>query len=106
MHYHLQIAVEATDNNVETGAEYSQLVNGKPRTLRGNSKKNANGYLNFLVITENELLAQIALEEAVLLEKLEGAKEKVDSGMTSLLEQQSKNARRKRRHGQRRHSHE
>jgi hypothetical protein len=99
MHYHLQLAVQATDNNVETGAEYPQEIdaldeNGlktkKVVTLRGNTKKNANGYLSFIVVSENELLSQIALEEEVLNEKLESAKEKVDAGMVSLLEQQSK----------------
>ncbi|MSQ93443.1 MAG: hypothetical protein EXR98_02680 [Gemmataceae bacterium] len=86
MHFHLQIAVQATDNNVETGAVYFE----KGKRLQGNTRKNPNGYVNFLVITENELLAQIALEEGALLEKLEAAKEKVDAGLTSLLEQQSK----------------
>lgn len=86
MHFHLQIAVQATDNNVETGAVYFE----QGKRLQGNTRKNPNGFLNFLVISENELLAQIALEEGALLEKLESAKEKVDAGITSLLEQQSK----------------
>jgi hypothetical protein len=98
LHYLLQIAVQAGDNNVETGQDYIHVyeteVNGVPTIrkvpLRGNTKKNANGYVNFLVVTENELLSQIALDEEVLLEKLEAAKDKVDAGMTSILEQQSK----------------
>jgi hypothetical protein len=99
MHYYLQVAVQATDNNVETGAEYAIEVDAKgpdgakiKKTLvqRGNTKRNANGYLSFIVVSENELLSQIALEEDTLNEKLEAAKEKVDAGMVSLLEQQSK----------------
>jgi hypothetical protein len=94
MHYLLQLAVQATDNNVETGAEYrypiSQVGGPERKILRGNTKKNANGYLSFIVVSENELLSQIALEEEMLFEKLEIAKEKVDLGITSLLEQQSK----------------
>jgi hypothetical protein len=99
MHYHLQIAVQATDNNVETGAEYDVEIDAtdadgrkikKTLTQKGNTKKNANGYLSFIVVSENELLAQIALEEEMLNEKLEAAREKVDGGMVSLLEQQSK----------------
>ncbi len=86
MHFQLQLAVQATDNNVETGAAYFE----QGKRLQGNTRKNPNGYVNFLVISENELLAQIALEEGVLLEKLEAAKEKIDAGMVSLLEQQSK----------------
>ncbi|MBI2804841.1 MAG: hypothetical protein HYX68_07665 [Planctomycetes bacterium] len=87
MHYHLQIAVQATDNNVETGPGYRGPTG---KTLRGTTKKNPNGFINFLVISENELLAQIALEEETLLEKLQSAKEKVDASIVSLLEQQSK----------------
>lgn len=108
MHYLLQIAVQATDNNVETGTEYDIYVHpddanfetgptylddkGKPhpaqvKTLRGNTKKNKNGYINFVVISENELLSQIALEEELIFEKLEMTKERIDAAMTSLLQQ-------------------
>ena len=86
-HYFLQVAVQATDNNVETGAIY---LGDKGKELRGNTKKNRNGYVNFLVISENELLAQISLEEELISEKLEGAKEKVDAGIVSLQEQLAK----------------
>jgi hypothetical protein len=43
-----------------------------------------------LVISENELLTQISLEEESLAEKLEGAKEKVDAGIISLKDQMGK----------------
>jgi hypothetical protein len=89
-HYYLQISVQATDNNVETGGEFSEKVGDVVKTLRGNTRKNKNGYVNFLVISENELLSQIALEEEQLFEKLEAAREKIDAGITSLIEQQSK----------------
>jgi hypothetical protein len=85
LHYQLQISVQATDNNVETGAIFDKITG-----MRGNTKKNPNGTINFLIVTENELLAQIALEEETLQDKVETAKEKVDASMVSLLEQQSK----------------
>jgi hypothetical protein len=85
-HYYLQISVQATDNNVETGA----VLDPAHPNWRGNTRKNKNGYVNFLVISENELLSQIALEEEQLFEKLEAAREKIDAGITSLVEQQSK----------------
>ena len=86
-------------NNIETGLDFPQEIDAlneqgakikKLVWLRGNTKKNGNGYLSFIVVSENELLAQIALEEEILNEKLETAKDKIDAGMTSLLEQQSK----------------
>lgn len=93
-HYILKVAVQATDNNVETGAPYTVTVteNNKPKTLllKGNTRRNKNGYINFFVVSENELLSQIALEEEILFEKLETAKEKIDAGITSLQEQLSK----------------
>lgn len=99
LHYLLQVAVQATDNNVETGVPYIQEIDAvaddgakikKLLSLRGNTRKNANGYVNFIIVSENELLAQIALEEEGIREKLEAAKDKVDGGMVSLLDQLSK----------------
>jgi hypothetical protein len=98
LHYLVQIAVQAGDNNVETGSDYihsyTREVNGKTEVvrvpLRGNTKRNANGFINFIVVSENELLSQIALDEDLLSEKLEAAKEKIDAGMTSIIDQQSK----------------
>jgi hypothetical protein len=82
-HYYLQIAVQAVDNNVETGSH----LDDKGDEKRGNKKSNRNGYIGFLIISENELLTQISLEEESLSEKLEGAKQKVDDGIISLKEQ-------------------
>lgn len=89
-YYLLKVAVQATDNNVETGSLFTENINGKEVSLRGNTKKNKNGYLNFLVVSENQLLSQIALEEELIAERLENAKEKVDAAITSLSEQQSR----------------
>ncbi len=93
-HYLLKVAVQATDNNVETGASYPvRETEGKQvkiYDLQGNTKRNKNGYISFLVVSENELLSQIALEEEGLFEKLETAKEKIDAGIVSLQEQLSK----------------
>jgi hypothetical protein len=109
LHYYIQIAVQATDNNVETGPEYpiyvrkdnptietgpvyldakGQLAKADVLTSRGTSRKNKNGYMGFIIISENELLSQIALEEEMLFEKLEVAKERVDAALTSLAAQQ------------------
>ena len=88
-HYYLQLSVQATDNNVETGATFFD-ESAPQKELKGNTKKNKNGLVSFIVISENELLSQIALEEELLQEKLEAAKEKVDAGITSLQEQHSK----------------
>ena len=85
-HYYLQVAVEAIDNNVETGKHLG--ANG--RELLGNKKTNRNGYVGFLVISENELLTQISLEEETIAEKLKEAKEKVDAGIVSLKDQMGK----------------
>jgi hypothetical protein len=82
-HYYLQIAVEAVDNNVETGKH----LDDKGQIQLGNKKTNRNGFIGFLVISENELLTQIALEEDVLSEKLEGAEEKVNAAIVNLGDQ-------------------
>ena len=87
MHYLLQVAVQASDNNVETGGTY---LDEKGRTLRGNVKRNVNGHISFVVVTENELLAQIALEEETLSEKLEAARNRLDAHIVSLEEQREK----------------
>ena len=89
-HYLLKISVQATDNNVETGAPYSVTEGNEVLQLRGNTKRNKNGMINFLVVSENQLLSQIALDEESIFEKLEVAKEKVDASLVSLSEQQAK----------------
>ncbi len=85
-HYYLQIAVQAVDNNIETGKH----LDDKGQIQPGNKKTNRNGFIGFLVISENELLTQISLEEETLAEKLEGAKEKVDAGIVNLRDQMGK----------------
>ena len=102
LHYLLEIAVQAGDNNVETGRDYTHIYEKKvhikgrdvmrtfSQDLRGNTSMNENSYLSFLIVTENELLAQISLDEIAIAEKLGIAQERVDEGMTSLLEQLSK----------------
>ncbi|HZZ81522.1 MAG TPA: hypothetical protein VFE62_23675, partial [Gemmataceae bacterium] len=85
-HYYLQIAIQAVDNNIETGKH----VDEKGQTQLGAKKTNRNGYISFLVISENELLTQISLEEETLTEKLESAKEKVDASLVSLKDQMGK----------------
>ncbi|MBM3993660.1 MAG: PDZ domain-containing protein [Planctomycetes bacterium] len=103
MHYLLKIAVEASDNNVEASdtfvhsfidhvADAQGVKKAVPKTvtLNGQSQVNKNGDISFIVISENELLSQIALDEEDMKEKLEQAKEAVDASKLSLLEQQSK----------------
>ena len=85
-HYYLQIAVQAVDNNIETGKH----LDDKGQIQIGNKKTNRNGFIGFLVISENELLTQISLEEESLSEKLEGAEEKVNAGIVSLKDQLGK----------------
>src|SRR5262249_49803500 len=74
LHYLLRLAVEATDNNVETGR----------------SSARNKGAFSFLVVSENELLGQIAIEEEVLRDRLERAFFKLKNGKISIDEQVSK----------------
>jgi hypothetical protein len=67
-HYRLQLWVVATDNNIETG----------PRS--GTSKEK----FTFLIVSENELLAEIAKEEETLHVKLEDAVNRVKDGRIKL----------------------
>ncbi|MCS7045296.1 MAG: hypothetical protein NZO58_02960, partial [Gemmataceae bacterium] len=69
--YFLRLGVAATDNNVETG----------PSTTRLKAP------FFFLVVSENDLLAQVAIEEEVLGERLEKVLEKVANARTSVLDQ-------------------
>ena len=71
LHYLIKIAVEATDNNVETGPGVGR--NKAPFT--------------FLVISENELLGQIAVEEEVLRDRLDKAGFKLRNAKTTMDEQ-------------------
>jgi len=70
-HYHVKISVEATDNNVETGP--------------GKSRNKAP--FAFLVVSENELLGQIAIEEEVLRDRLDKAAFKLRNAKTTMDEQ-------------------
>jgi hypothetical protein len=74
LHYQLRLGVMATDNNVETGPSIGR--NKSPFT--------------FLVISENELLAQVFLEEEVLRERLDKAVFKLKDARTSIQEQLSR----------------
>jgi hypothetical protein len=73
LHYMLKVSVLASDNNVEGGKPFKDE---KGRTFWGNSTRSKNP-LQFLVVTENELLAQIALEEESLRDRLDRAFEKL-----------------------------
>ncbi len=73
-HYVIKLSVEAADNNVETGPGVSR--NKAPFT--------------FLVVSENELLGQIAIEEEVLRDRLEKAAAKLRNAKTTIDEQTSK----------------
>ena len=70
-HYLVKLSVEAVDNNVETGP-------GKGR--------NKAPFL-FLVVSENELLGQVAIEEEVLRDRLDKADFKLRNAKTTLDEQ-------------------
>ncbi len=72
--YFLKLSITATDNNVETG----------PSTSRTKAP------FFFIVISENDLLVQISLEEEVLSERLEKAREKLNSAKISVSEQIAK----------------
>ena len=74
LHYLVRLSVEATDNNVETGPSVGRNKAPFP----------------FLVVSENELLGQIALEEEVLRDRLDKAAFKLRNGKTTLDEQVAK----------------
>jgi hypothetical protein len=74
LHYRVRMFVSATDNNIETGP--TRVLNKVPITL--------------LVVSENELLAQILLEEEILRERLEKAVERLKTAKTILDEQVTK----------------
>ncbi len=86
LHYMLKVSVLATDNNVEGGKPF-QGDNG--RTFWGNSTRSKTPF-QFLIVSENELLAQIALEEEALYERLDRAYEKLKSAKAIADEQQTK----------------
>jgi hypothetical protein len=86
LHYLLKVSVLATDNNVESGKAF-QDENG--RTFWGKTTRSKTP-LQFLIVTENELLSQIALEEETLHEKLEKAYDKLKLARVLTEEQEGK----------------
>jgi hypothetical protein len=72
--YFLRLSVGATDNNVETGPSSSRTK----------------APFFFLIVSENDLLAQVALEEEVLSERLEKVMQKLTEAKVSLSEQSSR----------------
>lgn len=72
LHFIVKVSVLATDNNIETGKPFED----GGRTFWGNSTRSKTP-LQFLVVSENELLSQIALEEEALFEQLDKSYEKV-----------------------------
>ncbi|MBX9677985.1 MAG: hypothetical protein K2X38_04415 [Gemmataceae bacterium] len=71
LHYILKLSILAADNNVETGPGI-----GRSKTP-----------VTFLIVTENELLAQIAMEEELLREKLEKQHQKMKTALITLDDQ-------------------
>jgi len=71
LHYQVRLSVTATDNNVETG----------PGTGRNKAP------FTYLVVSENELLSQIFIEEEMLRERLEKVILKLKNARTNLTDQ-------------------
>ena len=86
LHYLVKVSVLATDNNVETGKPFEDE---KGRTFKGNSTRSKSP-LQFLVVSENELLAQVALEEESLHDLLEKAYDKLKLARALTEEQAGK----------------
>jgi hypothetical protein len=74
LHYRLTLQTAATDDNIESGPGVT--LSRSPVT--------------FLVVSENELLAQILLQEEEIRERLEKAVQKLRDGKTALEDQISK----------------
>jgi hypothetical protein len=83
LHYRVRLYVAATDNNIETGTWTSE---GGTRGTRVLSKVP----IVLLVVSENELLARIFLDEDQLRQRLEKAVEKLETAKTIMDEQVSK----------------
>jgi hypothetical protein len=82
LHYVLRVSVATTDNNVDTGAPHREEDG---RTSWGNTTRSKSFF--FLVVSENELLAQVALEEEVLFDRLEKVMDKIKAGLTTTEDQ-------------------
>lgn len=72
--YFLKLSIAATDNNIETG----------PTTSRTKAP------FFFIVVSENDLLVQVALEESTLSERLEKVMVKLQAAKVSINEQINK----------------
>jgi hypothetical protein len=83
LHYQLRLAVVATDNNIDTGAP---LLDERGQIISWGTATRSKSFF-FLVVSENELLAQIALEEEVLYERLEKVMDKIKAGITTTEDQ-------------------
>jgi hypothetical protein len=73
LHFLLKVAALATDNNVEGGKPFKDE---QGREFWGNTTRSKNT-VPLLVVSENELLAQIALEEESLYDQLDRAYDKL-----------------------------
>jgi hypothetical protein len=79
--YRLQLWMEAVDTDIETGREVLKTPNGvEYRGNRGRSKET----LTFIVVPENELLAEIAKEEDQLYIKLGEQIKRLKDGLDKL----------------------
>jgi hypothetical protein len=88
LHYMLKVSVVATDNNVSVKSE-NGFKDALGRTFWGNSTRSKTPF-QFLVVTENELLSQIAIEEESLYERLDSTLEKLKNAKTIADEQAAK----------------
>ena len=94
-HYSLKIAVQADRQQRRDRHPYTIIegegVNQKSSICAATPRAGTGtGFVSFLVVSENELLSQIALEEEQIFEHLEAAKDKVDAGIVNLSQQQAK----------------
>ncbi len=78
LHYMVRVNVALTDNNVEAGKPFKD---DRGRSYLGVTARGKTAY-NFIVVSERELLAQIALEEQKLFEDLEKVLDRVSYGVT------------------------
>ena len=80
LHYLIKLSLSATDNNIETGND----------PARYGSTRRSEPSIPFLVVSETELLAQVALEEEVIGERMDKVLFKLRNSMTTLSEQVAK----------------
>jgi hypothetical protein len=88
LHYMLKVSVIATDNNVNVKSDNS-FQDELGRIFWGSSTRSKTPF-QFLVVTENELLSQIAIEEEALFERLDSTLEKLKNAKTIADEQTAK----------------